>query len=193
LGEIIDLEIIIGGQKHNINALVMEKGRYDLLLGNIWACEHNVKLDWKAGWFTCEIHGKEVELPVTCTNPRQKSELNQKEEPEIINPPEEIEDNEFEYEEEELIEQPLLWAQEDNGEVSMKFRMDQKNIQINNQLVDQITLDQIRMKRLEDFNKCSHLTKQSCKLCQNEKYIFQELEIIPGLEESIQHQIPAIN
>jgi hypothetical protein len=142
LGEIIDLEILIGGQTHNINALVMEKGQYDLLLGNIWAYEHNAKLDWKAGWLTCEIRGKELELPVTCTKIRQKPEINLRE---TSSDNLQEDEDEFEYEKEELIEQPLLWAQEDNGEVSMKLRIDQNNIQINDQLVDQITLDRIKV------------------------------------------------
>ena len=45
LGEVIDLKISLGSHQHYINALVMEKGKYDLLLGNIWAYKYNAKLD----------------------------------------------------------------------------------------------------------------------------------------------------
>jgi len=36
LGEVIDLPITIGSQNLKINALVTEKGDYDLILGNDW-------------------------------------------------------------------------------------------------------------------------------------------------------------
>ena len=45
LGEIINLSINIGNQPHTINALVLEKAEYDLLLGNIWAHNHEAILD----------------------------------------------------------------------------------------------------------------------------------------------------
>ena len=45
LGEVIDLPITLGNQNLNINALVTEKGDYNLLLENIWAHGHQAIVD----------------------------------------------------------------------------------------------------------------------------------------------------
>ena len=74
LGEVIDLPITLGNQKLNINALVTEKGDYDLLLGNIWAHEHQAIVDWKRKILTFEINNQKREIPVSCLKRRDEEQ-----------------------------------------------------------------------------------------------------------------------
>jgi len=45
LGEVIDLPITIGSQELKVDALVTEKGDYDLILGNNWMHQHKAIMD----------------------------------------------------------------------------------------------------------------------------------------------------
>ena len=55
----------------NINALVTEKGEYDLLLGNIWAHQNQAVVNWKKKILTFETNGQKVEIPVSCLKRRE--------------------------------------------------------------------------------------------------------------------------
>lgn len=55
----------------NIDALVTEKGEYDLLLGNIWAHQNQVVVNWKKKILTFETNGQKVEIPVSCLKRRE--------------------------------------------------------------------------------------------------------------------------
>ena len=113
LGEIINLSINIGNQPHTINALVLEKAEYDLLLGNIWAHNYEAILDWSGQQLSFVINNECHSALVSCTT--RRSDTPPKSQP-IIENEEEFEDEyeedipfeiniqDDEYEEEELLE-----------------------------------------------------------------------------------------
>jgi len=70
LGEVIDLPITIGSQNLKINALVTEKGDYDLILGNDWMHQHKAIMDWKINSLQFEDNQSTVHTPVTCLERR---------------------------------------------------------------------------------------------------------------------------
>ena len=70
LGEIIDLPITIRTQNLEINALVTEKGDYDLILGNDWMYWHKAIMDWKNSSLQFENKQLIVNTPVTCLERR---------------------------------------------------------------------------------------------------------------------------
>jgi hypothetical protein len=47
LGEVINLPVTLGKKNLKINALVTEKGDYDLLLENDWAHKNQAVVNWK--------------------------------------------------------------------------------------------------------------------------------------------------
>ena len=73
LGEVIDLPITLGNKSFKVNALVTEKGDYDLLLGNNWAYTNKAILDWKKASMTFEINNEKVNIPVSCLKKRELS------------------------------------------------------------------------------------------------------------------------
>jgi len=66
LGEVIDLPITLSNKDLKINALVTEKGDYDLLLGNDWAHNNASILDWKKKTLIFEHQSEKIKIPVSC-------------------------------------------------------------------------------------------------------------------------------
>ena len=71
LGEVIDLPVTLGKKNLKINALVTEKGDYDLLLGNDWAYKNQAVVNWKTRTLTFEFNNEKVQIPVSCLNKRE--------------------------------------------------------------------------------------------------------------------------
>jgi deoxyuridine 5'-triphosphate nucleotidohydrolase len=72
LGEVVDLPINLGKKNLKINALVTEKGDYDLLLGNDWAHKNQAVVNWKTRTLTFEFNNEKVQIPVSCLNKREQ-------------------------------------------------------------------------------------------------------------------------
>ena len=73
LGEVLNLPVTLGEKNLEINALVTEKGDYDLLLGNDWAHKNQAIVDWKTRTLTFEFNNEKVQVPVSCLNKREQS------------------------------------------------------------------------------------------------------------------------
>ena len=73
LGEVLNLPVTLGEKNLEINALVTEKGDYDLLLGNDWAHKNQAIVDWKTRTLTFEFNNEKVQVPVSCLNKRDQS------------------------------------------------------------------------------------------------------------------------
>ena len=71
LGEVINLPVTLGKKNLKINALVTEKGDYDLLLGNDWAHKNQAVVNWKTRTLTFEFNNEKVQIPVSCLNKRE--------------------------------------------------------------------------------------------------------------------------
>ena len=77
LGEVIDLPITLSNKDLKINALVIEKGDYDLLLGNDWAHNNASILDWKKKTLTFEHQSEKIKIPVSCLQWRNQITKNE--------------------------------------------------------------------------------------------------------------------
>ena len=78
LGEVIDLPITIGSENLKINALVTEKGDYDLILGNNWMHNNKAIVDWKDGSLQFENNNNIVSTSITCLERRNnESQIDQ--------------------------------------------------------------------------------------------------------------------
>ena len=189
------MSINIGNQPHTINALVLEKAEYDLLLGNVWAHNHEAILDWSGQQLSFVINNERHNALVSCTTrrsdippqppPEPTTELENDNEDE--DEYEELEEDylpdinieeDDEYEEEDLLNQPLLFIDETSPELNIK--VNKTNVIINNEMIDQTTIHRIQQERLQNFYKCPHNTKNNCIICPKEQYIHHQLEIIPG-------------
>ena len=73
LGEVINLPVTLGKKNLKINALVTEKGDYDLLLGNDWAHKNQAVVNWKTRTLTFGFNNEKVQIPVSCLNQREQS------------------------------------------------------------------------------------------------------------------------
>ena len=73
LGEVLNLPVTLGEKNLEINALVTEKGDYDLLLRNDWAHKNQAVVDWKTRTLTFEFNNEEVQVPVSCLDKREQS------------------------------------------------------------------------------------------------------------------------
>ena len=74
LGEVIDLPITISSQELKVDALVTEKGDYDLILGNNWMHQHKAVMNWKKSSIQFEDKQSKINAPVTCLK-RRNNEL----------------------------------------------------------------------------------------------------------------------
>ena len=81
----------------------MEKAEYDLLLGNQWAKQSKAILNWDDELLSLEVEGESTIIPVTCTQQRSTMKLISLER-ELEEPVLDYDDEEYEFEEEELVD-----------------------------------------------------------------------------------------
>src|SRR5579884_3284770 len=100
---------------------------------------------------------------------------------ELEGPALEDDDEEYEFEEEELVDQPLYTVHEEQDkQLMMKVEVQKDFVKISDKIIGQEEEERIRRERLEDFNACMHGRRRyECPQCKHEQEIYSQLEILP--------------
>jgi len=94
-------------------------------------------------------------------------------------------EDEYEIEEEEISDQPLLQINEEyNNQTILDIQVNENYTQLNDQQIFHSTFEEIKRNKITGFEKCPHennKTLDNCSTCLQEQALFQQLEIIPEL------------